>query len=77
MNFLTARPMISGKAKVTSIGMEQGRVSRENVSASSQFKKEQILRRELNNLDYGVLRPGKRTTLITYCQASGRYIIPP
>jgi hypothetical protein len=32
--------MNSGKAKVTQIGMEQGRVSRENVSASSQFEEE-------------------------------------
>jgi hypothetical protein len=28
---LISRPMSSGKAKVTQIGMEQGRVSRENV----------------------------------------------
>jgi hypothetical protein len=36
--------MSSGKVKVTQTGMEQGRAFKENVSASSQFKKEQILR---------------------------------
>jgi hypothetical protein len=40
--------MGSGKAKVTQIGMEQRAVSRENVSAPSQFEEEQILMGELN-----------------------------
>jgi hypothetical protein len=38
------------KAKVTQIGMEQGRVSRENVQASSQFEDEEMLSGELNTL---------------------------
>jgi hypothetical protein len=50
MIFLTSRPMSSGKAKVTQIGMEQGRVSKANVLASLQFEEEQILRGELNTL---------------------------
>jgi hypothetical protein len=42
--------MRSGKAKVTQIGMEQERISRENVEASSRSEEEQMLRDELNAL---------------------------
>jgi hypothetical protein len=35
--------MNSGKAKATQIAMEQGRVSKENVEAPSQFEEEQML----------------------------------
>jgi hypothetical protein len=42
--------MNSGKAEVTQIEMEQGRVSRGNVWPFSQFEKEQMPRGELNTL---------------------------
>jgi hypothetical protein len=50
MIFLTSRSVSWGKAKITQIGMEQGRVSRENGQVSSQFEKGQMPRGELNTL---------------------------